>query len=45
MLELAAIILSILYLCGTISGTALAIVTLVYACSRILLDIIRKVEE
>lgn len=45
MLELAVIILSILYLCGTISGTAPAIVTLVYVCLRILLDIVRKIKE
>lgn len=42
MLELAILTLSILYLCKAVSGTALAIVSLVYVCLKILLDIAKK---
>lgn len=44
-MDLGMIILCILYLCGTVSGTVLAIYGIVFACMVGLGSIIREMEK
>lgn len=44
-MDLGMLILSILYLCGTVSGTVVAIYGIVFACVVALGAIIREMEK